>query len=242
MRKTVEINSFAMGIRDGLPICFGYFSVSFAFGIFAVGLGLSVWEATLISMLNLTSAGQFAGTPIIAGGGSFFELGLTQLVINLRYSLMSVSLSQRLGKSVKFKDRFLISFANTDEIFAVSVSKNCMVGKTYFHGLMITPYLGWSLGTLLGAVLGSVLPAFIISALGVAIYAMFVAILVPPAKSDLKVAFAIIFAIALSCVFYYIPTLSKIPSGFVIIIVAVAVSLAFAALFPVSDGEVADNE
>ncbi len=242
MRKTIEINSFAMGIRDGLPICLGYFSVSFAFGIFAVGLGLSVWEATLISMMNLTSAGQFAGTPIIAGGGSFFELGLTQLVINLRYSLMSVSLSQRLGKSVRFRDRFLISFANTDEIFAVSVSKECMVGKTYFHGLMLTPYFGWTCGTLLGAVLGSVLPAFIISALGVAIYAMFVAIVVPVMKKDVKVTLAVALAIILSCLFYYVPTLDKVPSGFVIIIVAVVVSLIFAHLFPLPNGEVAENE
>ena len=135
MKSSIEINSFKMGVRDGMPICIGYLAVSFAFGISAVGMGLSVWEVLLISMLNLTSAGQLAGAPIIAGGGSFFELGLTQLVINLRYSLMSVSLSQKLDKTVRIRDRFLISFANTDEIFAVSSGKGIMLGRKYFTDL-----------------------------------------------------------------------------------------------------------
>ena len=142
MTKTVENDNFRMGVRDGLPIGLGYLSVSFAFGIFAVASGLGVWETVLISMLNLTSAGQLAGVPIIAGRGSFFELGLTQLVINLRYSLMSVSLSQRLGESVRVRDRFLISFANTDEVFAVAFGRGEMLGRRYFFGLIISPYIG----------------------------------------------------------------------------------------------------
>ena len=140
----MEVKSFKMGLRDGIPICLGYISVSFAFGIFAVGSGLSVLEATLISLLNVTSAGQLAAVPIIAAGGSYIELMLTQLVINLRYSLMSVSLSQKLGESVRLRDRFLMAFANTDEIFAVSYSKEGTVGRRYFYGLMLTPILGWT--------------------------------------------------------------------------------------------------
>lgn len=226
-----------MGIRDGMPICIGYLSVSFAFGIFATGLGLSIWEALLISMFNLTSAGQLAAVPIIAGAGSFVELAMTQLVINLRYSLMSVSLSQRMGESIRVRDRFLIAFANTDEVFAVASGKGTMLGRKYMLGLIIPPFLGWSLGTLLGAVCGNILPALIISALGIAIYAMFVAIVVPVMKKDLKTALAVVCAIALSCLFKYTPVLNKVPSGFVIIICAVAVSTLFALIAPIPQDE-----
>ena len=235
MNTNSENNNLRMGIRDGMPICIGYLAVSFAFGISAVGMGLSIWEVVLISMFNLTSAGQLAGVPIIARGGSFFELGLTQLIINLRYSLMSVSLSQRLSQSVRMRDRFLISFANTDEVFAVSMSKDAMLGRKYFYGLILPPFLGWTLGTLFGAVLGNVLPIIIISALGVAIYAMFIAIVVPVMKTDLKTALAVFSAIALSCVFYYTPVLNKIPKGFVIVICAVAISILFALIAPIPE-------
>ncbi|MEE0970022.1 MAG: AzlC family ABC transporter permease [Clostridia bacterium] len=181
-----ENNSFKMGLRDGIPIFLGYLSVSFAFGITAMTMGLTIIEALLISMTNLTSAGQLAGLPIIAGSGSLIELAVTQLVINLRYSLMSVSLSQKLGESVKMRHRFLIAFGNTDEIFAVSTSKPEMLGRKYFFGLILMPYIGWSSGTLLGAVAGNILPQAVISALGIAIYGMFIAILVPAAKSILQ--------------------------------------------------------
>lgn len=242
MTNTTENNNFKMGIRDGLPIGLGYLSVSFAFGIFAAASGLSVWEAVLISMLNLTSAGQLAGVPIIAGAGSLFELGLTQLVINLRYSLMSISLSQRLGESVRVRDRFLISYANTDEIFAVATGRGELLGRKYFHGLIVCPYVGWTLGTLLGALAGNILPILITSALGIAIYAMFVAIIVPAMKKDFKTALAVFSAIALSCLFFYTPVLNKIPSGFVIVICAVSVSALFAILFPIDVKEDCDNE
>jgi len=237
MNNSIENKSFRMGVRDGMPICLGYLSVSFAFGIFATGLGLSVWEALLISMFNLTSAGQLAAVPIIAGAGSFIELAVTQLVINLRYSLMSVSLSQRMGESVRVRDRFLIAFANTDEVFAVASGKGTMLGRKYMFGLIVPPFLGWSLGTLLGAVCGNILPALIISALGIAIYAMFVAIVVPVMKKDLKTALAVVCAIALSCLFKYTPVLNKVPSGFVIIICAVAVSALFALIAPIPENE-----
>ncbi len=229
----IENNSFLKGIKDGLPICIGYFAVSFAFGITAVGLGLSWVEALLISMTNLTSAGQLAGVPIIAGGGSLIEMAVSQLVINSRYALMSVSLSQRLGESIKMPHRFLVSFGNTDEIFAVAMTGKHAVGKKYMYGLILTPWLGWSTGTLLGAIADNILPAIIISALGVAIYGMFVAIVVPEMKRQKPVLFCVIFAILLSCIFYYIPFLKGIPDGFVIIICAVVASGIFAVILPV---------
>ena len=232
-----------MGIRDGIPIGLGYLSVSFAFGIFAVGTGLSVWQTVLISMLNLTSAGQLAGVPIIAGCGSYIELALTQLVINLRYSLMSVSLSQRLGESVRVRDRFLISYANTDEVFAVASGRGEVLGRRYLFGLIIPPPICWTLGTLLGAVCGNILPEVMTAALGIAIYAMFVAIVVPVIKTNLKAAAAVGAAILLSCLFNYAPVLNKVPAGFVIIICATLISAIFALVAPIpEEAEVCADE
>ena len=228
-------DNFKQGIRDGIPICLGYLSVSFAFGISAVGMGLSVFEALLISMFNVTSAGQLAGAPIIAAFGSLWELAATQVVINLRYSLMSVSLSQKLGKNVRFFDRLWIAFCNTDEIFAVASGNKGNVGRRYMFGLIITPYLGWSLGTLLGAIAGDILPAVVASSLGVALYCMFIAIVVPPCKKSKPTLFCVLTAIAMSCVFYYTPVQEAIGSGFVIIICAVVASLIFAIIAPVAD-------
>ena len=228
-----EIKSFKKGIADGLPICLGYLAVSFAFGISAVGQGLSVFEALIISMTNVTSAGQLAAVPIIVSGGTFLELAVAQLIINLRYSLMSVSLSQKLGESVSLADRFIISFVNTDEVFAVASAQRGKVGKKYLFGLILTPYLGWSAGTLLGAAAGDVLPQIISSALGLAIFGMFVAIVVPDARKSKAVALCALASAALSCLFRYTPVLSQIPSGFVIIICAVLASTFFAIVFPI---------
>lgn len=230
-------NSFLSGFKDGIPIGVGYVSVSFAFGIMAVMLGLSPLEAILISMTNLTSAGQLAGAPIIASGGSFTELVITQLIINSRYALMSVSISQKLDSKVSFLNRFLIAFGNTDEIFAVSTGKDGNIGKRYFFGLMLAPWLGWSLGTTLGAFAGAALPEIITTSLGVAIYAMLIAIFVPKSKRHLPTALCVILSVAISCCFKYLPFLadfSKEYGGFVIVICAVISSLLFAALFPVS--------
>lgn len=240
--NNMENSSFRMGIRDGLPICLGYLSVSFAFGIFATGAGLSVYEALLISMLNVTSAGQLAAVPIIASMGSFIELALTQLVINLRYALMSVSLSQKLGPSVRMRDRFLISFVNTDEVFAVSSGKEGKVGRKYMYGLILTPYVGWSLGTLLGAVAGNILPAILISALGIAIYAMFTAIVIPFARSGIKPLLCVLTAAVISVILFYVPVFSSVRSGFKIIITAILTSLIFAFVAPVEEEEASENE
>ena len=232
-----ENNNVKMGLRDGLPIGIGYFAISLAFGLYAVSLGLTWGESLFISMFNLTSAGQIAAAPIIASGGSFLELALTQLVINARYALMSVSLSQRLGRSVRLRDRFLIAFANTDEIFAVACGKESLLGRRYLFSLALYPYLGWTLGTLSGALLGSILPEFMTTALSVALYAMFIAILMPAAKASRPTALCILSAIVLSCAFRFIPFLSGVPSGMVIVIIAVLVSVVFALIAPVPDND-----
>ena len=237
-----EINSFKKGLKDGIPICIGYFSVAFAFGIFAVENGLTVWQAVAISLTNLTSAGQLAGVPIITGGGTFAELALSQLVINSRYSLMSVSLSQKFSKNVKLWDKLLIAYGNTDEIFDVAHSNKGEIGKKYMWGLILLPVLGWTSGTLAGAVAGNILPAIVISALGLAIYGMFTAIVVPVAKKEKATALCVFLAIALSCAFRYIPALNVVPSGFTVIICAVVASAIFAIVAPINTEESEENK
>ena len=232
-----EINSFKKGLKDGLPIAIGYFSVSFAFGIFAIENGLTVFQAVIISLLNLTSAGQLAAVPIIAGGGTFLELALSQLVINSRYSLMSVSLSQKLSKRVKLPQKLLIAYGNTDEIFAVSVSNKGDVGTKYMLGIILLPVIGWTSGTFLGGFVGNILPPMVTTALGVAIYGMFVAIVMPVAKKEKMTALCVLLAIAISCAFRYIPLLKSVPSGFTVIICAVVASALFAIIAPIKTEE-----
>lgn len=224
------------GVKHGVPIALGYLSVSFTFGMKAVADGLTAGQAVLISMTNLTSAGQFAGLPLMLGGASMIEMALTQLVINLRYALMSLSLSQRLDGSMTTLHRLLFSFANTDEIFAVASSQPEKVGRAYLYGLMSTPYVGWTLGTLLGAVAGQVLPAFVRTALGIAIYGMFLAIILPPARREKPVRLVVLLAVALSLCFRFIPFLSGVSGGFAIILCAVIASSAGALIFPVKEG------
>ena len=228
-------NKIKAGMRDGIPIAAGYFSVSFTFGMLAVQDGMSPFHAVLISLLNLTSAGQFAGLTVIVSGASLLEMALTQLVINIRYALMSVSLSQKLDSSVKTFQRMLIAYGNTDEIFAVASSKPGSVGSRYMYGLIFLPVLGWVGGTLTGAVASTLLPAAVISALGVALYGMFIAIVVPVAKESREVLIVVGAALVFSTAFYYLPVLQEISSGFTIIICTVAAAGIGAVLFPVKE-------
>ena len=226
---------FRKGLLDGLPIALGYLSVSFAFGIFAVGSGLTVAEASLISMTCMTSAGQLAAVPIMVGGGSLLELIVSQIVINLRYSLMSISLSQKLGEDVSSADRFAIAFFNTDEIFAVASGQPGQVSRRYMYGLGILPWIGWAGGTIAGALAGNILPAIVTSSLGVAIYGMFIAIVVPVARKERPVALCVLIAVSLSCAFEWLPALRGIPSGFTVILCAVTASAIMAFLAPIPE-------
>ena len=229
------MRDYSRGVRDGLPVGLGYFSVSFAFGVAAAQAGLPVFAAVVISMTNLTSAGQLAGLSVIAAGGSWFEMALKQLVINLRYALMSVSLSQKLDQKVTTLDRFLMAFGNTDELFAIASGCPGSITAPYFYGLMTLPWLCWSGGTLLGASASRILPAAVLSALGVAIYGMFIAILVPAARRSGAVAAVVAVAVALSCCFSWIPLFRRVSGGFAIILCAVAAAAVGALIRPVED-------
>lgn len=233
--------SFKKGIKDGIPIGLGYLAVSFTFGMMSVSSGLSIWQAVLISLTNLTSAGQFAGLDIIVAGGSYWEMALTQLVINLRYCLMSFSLSQKMRRDEPWAHRYLVAFGITDEIFGVSASQEGKVSAFYNYGAMCMAIPGWTLGTLLGAISGSLLPDFIMSALGVAIYGMFLAVIIPLAKKNKAVLLVVVAAMAVSTLFAVVPGLNKISSGFVIIITTLVTAGGAAYLCPVKEDEVHES-
>ena len=229
------------GLKDGIPIALGYLSVSFGFGVSAVSSGLSPFEAVLMSLTNVTSAGQMAGVSSIVPSGTValltlatvLEVALTQFVINIRYFLMSLSLTQKLDGSFSLLHRLLASFGITDEIFGVASSRRGELAPRYMYGLIFLPVLGWTLGTLLGTVAGTLLPDSIKHALGITIYGMFVAIVVPPAKSDRGVLIASLLAIAVSCLLAFVPLFEFITSGFAIIIAALVGAVVAAILRPI---------
>lgn len=237
MKQSCYNLSFARGLRRGIPIALGYLSVSFGFGISAVNRGLSPLTAVLISLTNLTSAGQVAGLDVILMGGSLIEMALTQLTINLRYFLMSLTLSQKLSPAFTLPHRLIASFGITDEIFGVAASEQGDVPPRYMYGLILLPFFGWTLGTLLGAVAGNILPSSVKFALGIAIYGMFVAIVLPPAKKQKGVRVAALLAVVFSLIIAYVPIFKFITSGFAVIVSALVASLIAALLFPIDEKE-----
>lgn len=221
---------FFKGVRHGVPIFLGYLSVSFGFGILAVKSGISAFFATLISLTNLTSAGQAAGVLIIASGGTLIEMILTQAVINIRYSLMAISLSQRLSPDFSTGKRLVLSYGITDEIFAVAASQPFLITPEYMAGLISVSTVGWCLGTALGAVSGSLMPEVITNAMGILLYGMFLAIIIPAARKEIKILTVVAIAAGISLVFHFF--IPSVDGGFSIIISAVAASAAGALLFP----------
>lgn len=246
LEKTKKVkkapSDYFKGLKDGLPIGLGYLSVSFAFGIMAVQKGLPPLAAILISMSCVTSAGQVAGVETIVAMGGFAEIAVAQLIINLRYSLMSLSLSQKLSSNYNLLHRLVTSFVVTDEVFAVASVKPGEVTPKYMYGLITLPYIMWAGGTAIGALLGNVLPEIVTMALGIAIYGMFIAIVVPPAKRYKGVLIVAGIAAGLSCIIKFVPVFSGITSGFSVIICTI-IAAALGALFfpkPVEDGEAND--
>ncbi len=226
---------FARGASHGIPIALGYFSVSFGFGIVAVQSGLRAIEAVIISLTNLTSAGQAMGVAVIAAGGTLVEMAVTQLVINLRYALMAISLSQKLDSSFTTPHRLLAAYGITDEIFAVCAARDGKIKPAYMYGMISVAAAGWVGGTLAGAVANMLLPASLTAAMGIMLHGMFIAIIVPPAKNSRKVLTVVAIAAAFSSVFKYL--LPAVSFGFAIIISSVAAAVIGAIFFPVNTEE-----
>ena len=281
-------NDLIEGMRDGIPIALGYFAVSFTFGMAAARDGIGAFWSAFISMTCVTSAGQFAGLSVIAAGGGFLELALTQLVINLRYLLMSFSLSAKIsgkqgsdpegsqfqcskphglprpsgggrkgsdpegsqfqcskphglprpsgGGSIGTAPRFLMAHGVTDEIYAISIARKNL-SPQYTWGAMLVAIPGWTAGSFLGGFLGDLLPAFLLSAFGVAIYGMFLAIILPPAGKDRAILGVVLAAMAFRAVLTWTPVLKNISPGFAIIIVTVVVAAAAAWIAPRTEEE-----
>ena len=230
---------FLRGMSDAVPICLGYLSVSFGFGILAVKAGLSPLQASVISASNLTSAGQKAGLDVIAAGGAIIEMILLQLTINIRYSLMALSLSQKLDRRFTTPHRLMASYGITDEIFAVCSAQKEPLTPAYMYGMILVAALGWVTGTALGAAAGELLPPSVSSAMEIVLFGMFIAIIIPPAKKQKSVLTVIASAAAISVFFRYV--LPMVSEGFAIIIAAVAASVLAAGFFPVRDEEGASS-
>ena len=236
-----EQSQFRTAVSLGIPIALGYFSVSFAYGMMAAGGGIPVWAAVMISMTNVTSAGQLAGTQLLLAGGAFSEIAMTTLVINLRYFLMSLSLSQKVKSGTSLLHRLLFSFGITDEIFAVASGEKTVTAR-FMYGLILLPYFGWAGGTLVGAAAGYLLPELLVNALGIAIYGMFIAIIIPPCRTSKACLMVVLIAVGASCILRYAPVLSEIPSGWAIIICAVSASVIGAVLHPVKTEEAVEED
>lgn len=232
-------SNFFRGMSHGIPIALGYLSVSFGFGIKAVNAGLSVFAASAISATNLTSAGQAAGVDIIAVGGTLIEMILVQLTINIRYSLMALSLSQKLDRKFTLPHRFIASYGITDEIFAVCSAQKQKLTPAYMYGMILIAAVGWVTGTALGAAAGQLLPESISSALGIVLYGMFMAVIIPPARKQISVFVVVISSAMVSILFKYV--LTAVSAGFAVIISAVIASVIGALLFPVKDMEESES-
>lgn len=230
-------NDYLKGLKDGIPIALGYFAVSAAYGMAAIIQGLTVSQAVITSLSNLTSAGQFAGTALLAVGANLIELIVTQLVINARYFLMSISLSQKLSSSVNIWQRLAIAYGVTDEIYAVAIGQKSQIGFKYCMGLITLPVIGWTMGTLCGASASSILPADLVNALGLAMYGMFIAIFVPQMKHSRAVTLCVLIAVGCSCLFTFVPGLNQLSSGYTVIISALIAAGVCAALFPIKENE-----
>ncbi len=226
---------FFKGIRDGIPIALGYIAVSFTIGIAAKNTGLTAFQAALMSLTNNTSAGEFAALGLIASGASYMEMALTQLIINLRYSLMSAALSQKLSGNTPFFHRPLLAYGVTDEIFGVSIGVDGKLNPFYSYGVISVAAPAWALGTFLGVVTGNILSGQILGALSVALYGMFIAVIIPPARKNKVLAGLIAVSMGASLLFAYLPLVREISAGFRIIILTIVLAGIAAVLFPIKD-------
>lgn len=227
---------FNDGLKKGIPIALGYIPVSFTFGLMAVNGGIPVWLTIFISMSNLTSAGQFVGADLIIANASLFEIALTTFVINIRYMLMSLSLSQKITKNMPGYLRCIMAFGITDETFTVASLEEREITFAFMMGLIFAPYFGWALGTSLGSIFSSILPPSLQSCMGIALYAMFIALVVPVSKKSKAALFVTLTGVMISCIFTWTPVLTHISGGWRIIIATILASTFGAVFFP-RDGD-----
>lgn len=223
------------GAHDAIPIGLGYFAVAFSLGIICRSSGLSVFQGFLASLLNNTSAGEFAAITLIGTNASYMEIALVTLIANARYMLMSCALSQRLQPGQSFLHRLGIAFAVTDELFGIAIARKGYLEPAYYYGAMAVAIPGWSLGTACGIIAGSALPERIVSALSVALFGMFLAIIIPPARESRVILTVVLTSFIASFVATYVEPLAQLTGGTRTIILTVAIAAGAAWLRPVQD-------
>ncbi len=223
---------FMDGLRDGVPIALGYFAVSFSLGVAAKMAGLSAFQGLLASFLCNASAGEYAAFTLIAANASYLEMAFATLITNARYLLMSCALSQKAESKLSIGHRLAVAFDITDEVFGISIAREGKLNPCYTYGAMCTTIPSWALGTAAGIIAGNILSARIVSALSVALFGMFLAIIIPPAKKDKIIACLVVISFVLSFAAGYIPVISSISSGTRTIILTVLISAAAALFFP----------
>ncbi|MBR4767487.1 MAG: AzlC family ABC transporter permease [Lachnospiraceae bacterium] len=219
-------------MKSGLPIGLGYFAVSLAVGIMARRAGVHWWQGALMSALTNASAGEYAGLQVMLEDSGIIMMILMTVVASARYFLMSSALSQHLDPKLSTMHRLLIAFDLTDETFGVEIAEQGYVQPVFCYGLFILPILGWSSGTAVGILMGELLPESIVNALSVALYGMFIAIIIPPAKKNKAVAIGVIASFALSFLASRLPGISDLSSGVRTIILTVIITAAISFLFP----------
>lgn len=224
---------FKEGMRDGLPIGLGYFAVSFSLGITARNIGLTPFQGFLVSLLNNASAGEYAGFTVMAADAAYIEIIFITFITNIRYLLMSCALSQRFSPDTPFIHRFFIGYDVTDELFGITIGRKGYLNPCYTYGAMLLAIPGWSIGTAIGVMAGNILPTRIVGALSVALFGMFIAIIIPPAKKNKVIAGLVMISFVASFCFSRLPVLSDLSEGTRTIILTILISALAAIFFPV---------
>ncbi len=236
---TITNRSSAMlqGFRDGIPIGLGYFAVGFSVGIAARNIGMTAWQGFFMSMLNNASAGEYAGIAAMKAGSAYISLALLILITNARYLLMSTALSQKLPSDMPIRHRLLIGFDVTDELFGIAIARPGFIHPYYMYGAYIIAIPMWSAGTGLGVAAGNLLPAQVVTALSAAIYGMFLAVVIPPCRTDRRILTVVLVSFAASSIFTVLPYVSELSESMRIILLTLIISVAAALIRPVSDNE-----
>ena len=230
-------NIFIEGMRDGLPIGLGYLAVSFSLGVAAKSAGLNAFQGFLASLLNNASAGEYAGFTVIAAGAGYLEMALITLIANARYLLMSCSLSQHFAPDTPLRHRLLIGHYVTDEIFGITIARPGILNPLYSYGAISVAAPCWAFGTAFGVIAGNILPLRVVSALSVALYGMFLAVIIPPAKKDRVVAVCVVLSFLFSYLASVLPIVRELSEGTRTIILTIVIASAAALLFPVKTDE-----
>lgn len=237
LKSPYNKTAFAEGVKDGVPIALAYLAVSFSLGIAAKNVGFNTWQGFIVSVLCAASAGEYIGFTMVAAAATLLETAIATLITNARYMLMSCALSQKIDPEMPFFHRIFVGQYITDELFGIAIARKGMLNPFYSYGAFLTSIPAWSFGTALGVIAGNIMPLRLASAFSVALYGMFIAIIITPARKDKAVALVVAACFILSTIGAYLPALASIAEGTRTMIVTVLVATVAAVLFPHEDKE-----